>query len=334
MHPYPLPPIPVIDVAPGDEPAIASALAEPGLLSLLINSARRTYSPVGVRIADSRSRAWHARSLSPYGDAVRQVDRVLGQRVAFLLNYSYEWGCTSGAADDPRGRGATLLRTLDWPFEGLGRAVVAVRQQGAAGCYASITWPGFAGVLTGLAPGRFAAAINQPPLPLPDWGKAAGWMAARFKVNRSTDLPPSHLLRLAFDTCHSFGEAVDLIRCVPICLPAIFTLAGPRPGDAIVIERTQTGAYEPAHPAAANHWAAAGGLRGRPRNASSLQRRAAMTKLLMGRGDWGLGWLKPPILQPDTRLAVMASPATGRLVAQGWEKHGPATQLLDLVLDD
>src|SRR5262249_40440392 len=73
-------------------------------------------------------------------------------------NYSYEWGCTTGAAPD--GDGVTLMRTLDWPFDGLGRALVVMRQQGAAGPYLSVTWPAFAGVLTGLAPGRFAAAIN------------------------------------------------------------------------------------------------------------------------------------------------------------------------------
>jgi hypothetical protein len=49
--------------------------------------------------------------------------------------------------------------------------------------------------------GRFAAAINQPPLPLPSWGKAAGWLAARLLVGRSDALPPSHLLRLAFAGC-------------------------------------------------------------------------------------------------------------------------------------
>ncbi len=187
-------------------------------------------------------------------------------------------------------------------------------------------------MLTGVAPGRFAAAVNQPPLPYPGWGKAVGWTAARMKVGRSAAMPPSHLLRLAFDTCRDFAQAVSLIRRTPLCLPAIFTLAGVRPGESMVIERTETGAFEPALAAAANHWAASPGPRGRPRNASSISRRAAMGKRIAQDASWSFDWLIPPILQPDTRLAVMASPASGRVLIQGWEKSGPATQVLDLSL--
>ncbi|MEI9987808.1 MAG: hypothetical protein WDN69_34605 [Aliidongia sp.] len=200
-------PIPVLDADPAIEPAVASAQAEPARLALLIAQARRSYTPAGLRLADARSRSWAARSASPYAAAVGAVEQALGGPGAFLLNYSYEWGCTTGAADDPALGGATLLRTLDWPFDGLGRALMVVRQNAAAGRYLSVTWPGYVGVLTGLAPGRFAAAINQPPLPLPSWGRAIGWLAARLRVGRSTALPPSHLLRLAFDTCRSFAES-------------------------------------------------------------------------------------------------------------------------------
>jgi hypothetical protein len=255
---------------------------------------------------------------------------MLGRPGAFLLNYSYEWGCTTGAGDDAEAGGATLFRTLDWPFTGLGRAVVVLRQQAEAGPYLSVTWPGYAGVLTGSAHGRFAAAINQPPLPLPGWGKAAGWVAARARINQSRALPPSHLLRLAFDTCRSFAEAVALIRLTPICLPAIFTLAGPKAGEALVIERTGTAAFEPAIPVAANHWAADQSPPGRARNRSSQPRRAAMAGLVEGGHPWTLDWLKPPILQPDTRLVVMANPHSGRLLAQGWEKSGAATAVLEV----
>ncbi len=307
---------------------MASARAEPERLALLLASARRTYTPMGLNWADARTRTWHGRSSSPYAEAVHKVDGAIGRRGAFLLNYSYEWGCTTGAAPD--GDGVTLMRTLDWPFDGLGRALVVVRQQGVAGPYLSITWPAFAGVLTGLAPGRFAAAINQPPLPLPEWGKAVGWTTSRFRVNRSRALPPSHLLRLAFDTCHSFAEAVELIRTTPVCVAAIFTLAGLKPGEAVVIERTETGAFSPAEPAAANHWAATPGPKGKPRNRSSLGRRATMAKLIADGHPWSLDWLQDPILHPDTRLAVMASAASGRLLVQGWEKHGAATAMLDI----
>ncbi len=329
-----LPAIPVIDARGATEPAVASALAEPARLRLVLDAGDRTYTRLGVRLADARSRTLAGRLASPYADAVAQVDRCIGRHGAYLLNHSYEWGCTAGAAADPDGagdgKGAVLLRTLDWPFDGLGRALVVVRQAGPAGEYLSATWPGFAGVLTGVAAGRFAAAINQPPLPLPRWGRAVGWLAARRRVARSRAMPPAHLLRLAFDTCADFAAAAALLRDTPLCLPAIFTLAGPGAGEALVIERTADAAHQPDDPAAANHWASTPGPAGRPRNATSTARRTAMLRLLALPPAWSLDWVQAPVLVPDTRLAMMASPRTGRMLLQGWESSGPATAVLDL----
>jgi hypothetical protein len=150
------------------------------------------------------------------------------------------------------------------------------------------------------------------------------------RVNRSSALPPSHLLRLAFDSCRGFTEAVELIRATPICLPAIFTIAGAGAGEAIVIERTENLAFESAMPIAANHWTAHPGPCGRPRNLSSIPRRSAMVSIVTQKQDWSFDWLEPPILQRDTRLAVMANPKTGRLLVQGLEKTGAVTQNLDI----
>jgi len=325
-----LPLIPVIDVPPNSEPAVVSAKAEPARLSLLLASARRTYTPLGLGVADRLSRSWATGSPGPYADAVSSVDVFVDRRGAYLLNHAYEWGCTSGVLNDPIFGGATLLRTLDWPFDGLGRSLVVTRCHAGAGPYLSVTWPGFVGVLSGLAPGRFSAAINQPPLPLPGWGRAIGWSAARARVWQSRAMAPSHLLRLAFDTCRSFDDAVALIRRVPICIPAIFILAGCQTADSLVIERTASDAFSPSEPMAANHWASSPGPRGRPRNNSSHPRRAAMCRLAEDAPDWSFGWLRDPILQHDTRLAMMANAACGRLRVQGLEKTGPATQVLDI----
>jgi hypothetical protein len=161
MQPGQLPSIPLIDATAADAPSVLTARTQQERLSLLMSSARRTYTPMGLRWADRRTRHWHSRSASPYIDEVRQVDRAIGQSGGFLLNYSYEWGCTTGAAE--RDGNVTLMRTLDWPFDGLGRALIAVRQQGRAGPYVSISWP---------------------PLPLPEWGKAVGWGVSRLRVNR------------------------------------------------------------------------------------------------------------------------------------------------------
>ena len=244
--------------------------AEPGRMALLLEGAGRTYTPLGVRVADGLSRVWAGFGSSPYAAAVMEVDRRMGARGAFLLNHSYEWGCTAGAAEDGILGGVTLMRTLDWPFDGLGRALVVTRWDGGAGAYSSVTWPGVVGVLTGLAPGRFAVAINQPPLP-GGFGRMVGWPLARVQVALSRALSPTHLLRLVFDTCRDFGEAVGVLRRTPLCIPAIFTVAGPGAGEAVVIERTAGAAFECEEAVAGNHWAGRGAPAGRPRDGSSLE---------------------------------------------------------------
>jgi hypothetical protein len=322
--------IPVLDIPARQAQALASARAEPERLALLLDQGRRTYTQLGLRLADARSRGWARRLASPYAEEVADAARAVGRPGVFLLNYSYEWGCTTGGAPDPGEGGATLLRTLDWPFDGVGRAVIVTSGQAEAGGWLNVTWPGFAGALTGLAPGRFAAAINLAPLPLPRWGKPVGWLAARWLVGRSRALPPSHLLRLAFETCRDFAAAVALIRTTPICVPAIFTLTGPGAGEAVVIERSRDAAFAVPQPVAANHWACVAAPPGHPRDRTSPARREAMAVRLAAGADWSLGWLAPPILRRDTRLVAMANPRSGRLLVQGWEKTGAVTEVLHL----
>ncbi len=51
-----------------------------------------------------------------------------------------------------------------------------------------------------------------------------------------------------------------------------------------------------------------------------------MAQVAPAAGD-DFAWLKPPVLNPTTRLAMLAEPATGKLVAQGFETRGPATAI-------
>ena len=108
------------------------------------------------------ARWWLRRSASPLVGEIDAIARTLGRPGIWLLHGAYAFGCTALA--DESADGPVLRRTLDWPFPGLGRLVEVIRQRGAAGEFLSVTWPGFAGVLTAVAPGRFAASINQAPM--------------------------------------------------------------------------------------------------------------------------------------------------------------------------
>jgi hypothetical protein len=113
----------------------------------------------------------------------------------------------------------------------------------------------------------------------------------------------------------------------PICLPAIFSLAGLE--DGCVIERTENDSHVHPGPACVtNHWRSPR-FRGTARRSESEARLAAMDRLAPEGGS-DFAWLVPPILNPTTRLALWANPALGRLEAQGHEADGPATKQLSL----
>ena len=111
---------------------------------------------------DRMTRLWLKRSHSPYAAEIHAIAAELGFSGIWFLNGCYQWGCTALARE--QGDMPWLVRTLDWPFPGLGRHVEVARMRGSAGEFDSVTWPGYAGVLTASARGRFAACINQAPM--------------------------------------------------------------------------------------------------------------------------------------------------------------------------
>ncbi len=300
----------------------------------LIEAARKQYGALTIDVLDRCSRRWAKRLGGPYLDEVSRAARADLPTGIWFMNYAYEWGCTTSAGPAPEAEGVKLLRTLDWPFDGLGRHIVVACQQSPAGPYYNVTWPGFLGVITAMAPGRFAAAINQPPVPrrlgLPfayPW--PLDWLISRFKTFRGTRMAPSHLLRQVFEDCADYGEARERLSREPLAVPAFFTLAGVEEGEACVIERLEHEARIYRAPAAvANHWLTPG-LMGRARGAESEARREVMIGLC-GTSAANFDWLEAPILNKDTRLAVEANAATGRLLVQGYERDGPATEVFDL----
>lgn len=320
--------VPLLDVAaPAAEQLM---LAAPDRLATLIEGARRRYGKVVMTLGDRATLAWLRRSRSPCLPEIEAVARRLGEPGAALLNMSYEWSCTAGIAAAASGTGMRLLRTLDWPLPGLGRAVVVARQHGAAGDYYSVTWPGYVGVLTGMAPGRFCAAINQPPLRRVSRLRPLDWIIARQRLWRSRELPPSHLLRRVFDECANYTQARRMLIETPLCAPAFYSLAGIHPGEGCVIERRETAAaVRPAPAAVANHWTGFA-ERGHDRGYDSRGRQRDMECALQGGGGGDFAWLQPSVLNPTTRLAVIADAAECVLIVQGWESDGPATHVLSL----
>ncbi len=336
-----LPDIPVLDLRNAAHPAHAALQAMPQQGALLYQSARRRYSALGLRLGEAASRHWLRRNGNPLLAEIGAVARALPGPGGHLLNISYEWGCTCGLDAEAA---PVLLRVLDWDLYGLGQALCVLRQQGAAGEWWNIGWPGFAGAITALAPGRFGIAINQPPLAETRLGAAvrkqgveraamlADWAAARPATWRARALPPAHLLRHVAEVAPDYATACLLLRDTPIAAAAIFSLVGTQPGEACVIERAPDSAalIEAAPRAvAANQWqrmVRPGAARWR----HSADRQALMQHILARPIAPDFGWLEPPVRNEASRLAAVMCPADGRLELLGLEAGEPVTQPLRL----
>ena len=298
--------------------------AEGARLNALLAGATRSYPGPVVRFGDRVSRRWLEKTGNPYLEEIETVAAIIGRPGAYFLNLSYEWSCTCAVGPTGDGAEGRLLRVLDWPFEGLGRNLVAARQRGPAGPWINLTWPGFTGSIQGLAPGRFAAAFNQAPLRQRSPSMVLDWGLDRIGVWKGQGLPPAHLLRQVFEQARDYQDARRHLGEAPLAMPALFSLAGPEPGQGCIIERLERDSFIHEGPrVVANHW-----LGPRPRaraRGEDSEGRAALMEREAPAAAHDLAWLKPPVLNPTTRLAMVAEPASGRLLAQGFEADGPAT---------
>jgi hypothetical protein len=299
--------------------------------ALAVRDACLGWLPFGnalARLGDPVVKRW-MRRVSPYAAEIDGVAGSVKRPGIWLLHGAYLFGCTAladDAADGPR-----LRRTLDWPFPGLGRLVEVVRRNGLAGEYLNVSWPGFVGVLTAVAPGRFAAAINQAPMRQRTPLYALLWSdyALNARSGLSGDaLPPEHLLRQVFETCRSFDEARQVLETAPVARPVLFTLVGRRAGERVVIERdgTETRTYRD-DTTVANAWQERrAGWRprvcGTGTPVDNNRRRCAALAAWQGRDAEDEAWVAHPVLNECTRLSVEMSPAAGRLVVAGWEPDG------------
>ncbi|MFO1152513.1 MAG: hypothetical protein U1E42_02445 [Rhodospirillales bacterium] len=322
-----LPAIPYFDVGSGGPGLLVDQA--PAQLDHILRGCQRHYGAMVLRAGDAISRRWLERTNNPYRGEIFAIARRIARPGPTMLNMSFEWSCTSGVGPDREGGGSRLLRTLDWPTPGLGASVVVARQDSPAGPYYNITWPGFVGVLTAMAPGRFSVAINQPPMLSVSRSLYVDWVLGRRALWRAYGLPPAHLLRQVLESCRSYDEALVRLRDAPICTPVFYSLSGLEPKQGCVIERLENRAVvHPAPTSVSNHWRSIN----RPahkRGEGSEIRWRAMEEVRDGSAN-DFSWVVPPILNVATRVAVIANAAIGRLIVQGWEQQEPATRIFRL----
>ena len=347
--------IPIVDIRDGGPPCHArqSAHQARALRDACLDFFPRLALPL-VPSLDRASRRWLNRSSSPYMAEIAQIAAELDFSGVWLLNASYQWGCTSLAGEH---NGAPwLLRTLDWPFRGLGRYTAVARMRGDCDDFFSVTWPGYVGALTAMAPFRFAACINQAPMrrrTAHRWLRPYDFAANAFAIWRSAAvMPPDQLLRRIFERCEDFAAARRMLETAPVARPVIYTLVGCAANQRCVIERTETGFHtREEETSAANDWVPCrAGWEGRIgtrrfltssfADATSYNRaRRESLKTWVGTlSAPSFDWVREPVLNPYTRLAVAMCPASGILRAIGYDRTEsllpvPVTRMCEIAID-
>ncbi len=323
--------IPVVDTGPSFPRETLEGTVERAH-ALLDGATAGVPRPV-LRMLDRASRRWLVRQRNPFLAEIDEVSRIIGRPGCHFLSVNYEWGCSVSVGPSPDGRSARLVRTLDWFTSGLGRYAMAARVSGDAGPFVTMTWPGFVGVLQAMAPGRFSASINQAPMRRSGGGLfVADWMASKARVWRNPHLPPMLLLRQVMERARDFAEARSMMIETPLAVPVTFALAGLAAHETCVIERTEERAFVIDGPACVtNHWQ---GLDhgAHPRGIDSVGRLEAISQF--GAVDFSepFDWLREPVLNALTRLAMVTDATAGRLVVQGFEDGVPVTHPLDLTI--
>ena len=320
-----LPRIMVCDVGANFPMAIAEEVGSRAYT--LLETATEHVSSRTLRLADRVSRQWLKRNGSPYLSEIEALAKRAGRPGIYYLNVSYEWGCTTAARPSIDGEMAILQRTLDWDVPGIGRHVVAARIANPRGDWISLTWPAFTGVIQAMAPGRFAAAINQPSLPRRSGIQAIDRLLSHLAIWNSKYLQPVHLLRRVFETAPDFHAALRMLQETPVSTPVIFTLAGIRASETATIERLPTKHVCISDAFAANEWRA---IALDLKHHAAFENAARLNAIRAATVDWdpNFNWVRWPILNPDTRLGMLANAGTGELMVRGYEAGSAATQTL------
>jgi acid ceramidase len=173
-----------------------------------------------------------------YGDEVDELATLLGATPAeiVLANIYYDLaagGCSTFVQPTPAGP-PLVARTRDWylPRQLLRKHTTVFRVHAPCGPYATVSYPGLIGALTGIAPGRFAIAINYVRHASESgWAKIAGRGLKGY-------WPTTWVVRQALDHAATFADAVRHLSRTPLLAPVMFTVAGTAPGEGVVIERT------------------------------------------------------------------------------------------------
>ena len=210
------------------------------LLTELASQVKEFTGPLGYIVLRAATNAIWGLWGRHFGDEPRQLAELGGARVGdvIIANLAYDLsagavGCSTFAS--PMGKSVMHARNLDWEFPRklLQKHTLVANVRGApAGDYAMVTWPGFFGALTAMAPGRFSISVNF--VQHPEWMAPTSFLGRAIKGH----WPVAWLVRHVLENASDWSEAVKLLSKQPVLAPVLFTVAGAKAGESVIIERT------------------------------------------------------------------------------------------------
>ncbi|HET7754913.1 MAG TPA: hypothetical protein VFK85_13475, partial [Anaeromyxobacteraceae bacterium] len=93
-----------------------------------------------------------------------------------------------------------------------------------------MTWPGMAGAITGMAPGRFSITVNF--VTHAEDSSRTGLVARAV----AGFWPVAWAVRRAFDECKTFKSAAKFLKSQYLLAPVLLTVVGTKNSERVVIE--------------------------------------------------------------------------------------------------
>lgn len=173
-------------------------------------------------------------ALYPYRKELTALSNELGHSMLELgaMNLLYDisqlehfgLGCSAGVINSKE-HGPVHVRNLDWGIDGLGEMTRVVHMNSKFGPYVSVTFPGFIGVLSGMAPNRFSISLNWAPPP----EKKPSLAGVR--------LSPPIAIRYVLENAETYQDAVKMLSEIKLTCSASFVVCGVHENEGAVVER-------------------------------------------------------------------------------------------------
>lgn len=145
---------------------------------------------------------------------------------SLMLEDSPLIGCTAFAASGEATLNSHLIIGRNWDFEGGGifekDKVLAIFKPEGKIPFASITWPGHIGVVTGINKEKIFVSIN----------------GARGGKIMDNGIPSLLLIRNLLETSKSIDDVIDTVTHTAVMIPFILMVGDGKNGEAVVIELT------------------------------------------------------------------------------------------------